>query len=157
MKLQRILRNYLRQHFPDNFRQEPWCSCGSANHARIILFRVDGEPATVIVPESNELTAAEVRRALPGAGVEPLSEAELDAVYAESELGRMQPFENPFGASVYLDAALLQFETLVFCPRMFGGRKGECFRIPTEDFVALTRAVALPLPLVPAFVEASHA
>ena len=155
MKLQRALRSYLRQHFPGAVREEPWCTCGSANHARILLFRVNGLPATVIIPEGCELSAAQLARAIPGAQVQPLDAAELDAVYAESELGRMQPFENPFGATVYLDQNLMQFETLVVCPRMFGGQKGECFRLPTKEFVTL--AHALVLPLFPTFVPASEA
>lgn len=155
MKLQRALRNYLRQHFPEEIHNEPWCTCGSGNHVRIFLFRVDSQPATVIVPEAHGLTADQLSHALGGAQVEPLAEDELDAIFVLSELGRMQPFENPFGTAIYLDAGVLQFETLVFCPRMFSGLEGECFRVPTKDFVALTGA--LTLPLVPALAAVGGA
>ena len=151
MRLQLAVRDYLRRHFPENVHIEPWCACGSANHVRIALFRVNGQPAAAVVPEACELSAAQLRRALPRAQVEPLTEAELDAMYAESEAGA-QTFENPLGAAVYLDKNLVQFTTLVFCPEMFSGRAGECFRIPTSDFVKLVRARVLPL--FPAFVPA---
>lgn len=152
MMLQRALREYLRQHFPAALREEPWCSCGTANHARLVLFRVNGQPTTAIVPEGCELTAVQMRRALPEAHVDPLAAEELDAVYADGELGHMLPFENPFGANIYLDQNLLQFETLVVCPRMFGGRKGECFRVSTREFQTLLHP--LVLPLFPAFIPA---
>ena len=155
MTLQRALRNHLRQHFPREVHNEPWCTCGSANHVRAFLFRVNGQPATVVVPEGCELSSTQMRRAIPGAQIEALAPEELDAIYAGSELGQMQPFENPFGANVYLDENLLQFETLVFCPQMFGGRKGDCFRVPTKDFQALVQA--LVLPLFPVFEPAQEA
>ncbi len=155
MQLQRALRNYMRQYFPREVHNEPWCTCGSANHVRTLLFRVNGQPTTVVVPEGCELSAAQMRRAIPGAQVEPLAPDELDAIYASSELGQMQPFDNPFGANVYLDENLLHFDTLVFCPQMFGGKKGECFRVPTKDF--RTAVQALVLPLFPAFEPAQEA
>ena len=114
MKLQRALCNYLQQHFPSDVHKEPWCTCGSPNHVRMLIFRIDGWPATVFVPEGCELTAAQLGRAIPGARVESVTEAELDAVYLETELGRMQPFDNAFGAAVYMDHNLTHFDTLVF-------------------------------------------
>ncbi len=152
MKLQQALRNYLRQHFPGNVHTEPWCTCGSANHVRVFLFRVNGQPATAIVPEGCELSAVQLGRALPGAQVEQLTEEELDAIYTDSELGRMQPFENPFGTAVFLDRNLVRFTTLVFCPQMFSGLAGECFRVPTGDFRKLVHAQVVRL--FPAFVAA---
>ncbi len=155
MKLQRTLRDYLQLHFPVTFQKEPWCTCGNANHVRLVSFRVDGQPATAIVPEGCELTSAQFRRSLPGAQVTPLSEGELDAIYAESELGRTNPFENPFGGTVYMDENLLQFESLVFCPKMFSGLAGECFRVPTHDFQELVRATVVRV--FPAFQPVSEA
>ncbi len=154
VKLQRQLRSFLKQHFAGDVHEEPWCTCGSGNHVRIVLFRVNGQPATAIIPEGCELGPTRISGALPCAKVEPLSEAELDAIYAPSELGGMQPFENPFATSVYLDENLLQFERLVFCPKMFSGQTGECFRVPTKDFVELTQA--LVLRFFPAFQPAAQ-
>ena len=145
MKLQRVLCNYLQQHFPSDVHKEPWCTCGSPNHVRMLVFRIDGWPATVFVPEGCELTAVQLGRAIPGARVESVTEAELDAVYLETELGRMQPFDNAFGAAVYMDHNLTHFDTLVFCPKMFSGRNGECFRVPTKEFRELVLTVILPL------------
>lgn len=145
MNLQHELWRYLRQYFPRDIRKEPKCTCGNPNHARIALFRVNGLPASAIVPEGYELSAAHLSQALAGARVEPMPETELDAIFAETEMGRTGPFESPFGTAVYLDENLLQFETLVFCPMMLCGKKGECFRVPLADFQELEHPVPLRL------------
>lgn len=152
MNPHRALGNYLRQNFPGNVHTEPWCSCGSANHVGVFLFRVNGQLATAIVPEGCELSAAQLRRALPGAQVELLSEAEIDQIYAESKPDSMQADKLSFSAAVYLDKNLVRFSTLVFCPKMFGGRAGECFRVPTGDFRKIVNAKVVRL--FPSFVPA---
>jgi len=154
VKLQRELRDHLRQLDPDAVHTEPWCSCGSSNHARIYLFRLDSQPVTAIVPEACQLTAAMFAQALPGSQVQPLSEGELDIACDEGELGRMNPFENPFGAAVYLDEQLARHDTIVFCPRMFSGRKGQCYRVPTRQLLAAVNPVILCIALEEAAVAA---
>jgi prolyl-tRNA editing enzyme YbaK/EbsC (Cys-tRNA(Pro) deacylase) len=145
MDLQHELRSHLRQYVPREIHNEPWCSCGDPNHARILLFRVNGLPASAIVPEGYELSAAHLSQALAGARVEPLAESELDKIFPDTEMGHLGPFESPFGAAVYLDENLLQFQTLVFCPKMFNGKQGECFRVPMSDFQELEHPVVLRL------------
>jgi prolyl-tRNA editing enzyme YbaK/EbsC (Cys-tRNA(Pro) deacylase) len=152
LKLQKALRDYLRQHFPGNVHTEPWCTCGGPNHVRVFLFRVNGQPASVLVHEACELPATQLRRALPGAQIEPLTEEEFEAAYAGFEPGRVPPFESPFGAAVFIDRNVARFTTMVFCPQMFSGRAGECFRVPTGDFRKLVHASVLPL--FPVFVPA---
>jgi prolyl-tRNA editing enzyme YbaK/EbsC (Cys-tRNA(Pro) deacylase) len=102
-------------------------------------------PASVIVPEGFDLGAVQLSRALGGAEVQSMLEPELETIFPQTELGREVPFENPFGASVYLDENLLQFKTLVFCPKMLSGERGQCFRVPTIDFRELVRPVVLRL------------
>jgi prolyl-tRNA editing enzyme YbaK/EbsC (Cys-tRNA(Pro) deacylase) len=110
-----------------------------------LLFRVNGLPASAIVPEGYELGPARLSQALAGARVEPMLESELDAIFPETEIGCMGPFESPFGTTVYLDENLLQFPTLVFCPKMLSGKKGECFRLPIADFQELVHPVVVRL------------
>jgi len=157
MNLQRELRNHLRLHFPLDIHREPECSCGDPNHARNVLFRVNGEPASVVVPEGYEITAARLSQALAGARVEPMLESELDAIFPPTEIGHMGPFESPFGTAVYLDENLLQFDTLVFCPKMLSGKKGQCFRVPARDFQELVHPMVLRLspPAPPAWESAT--
>jgi prolyl-tRNA editing enzyme YbaK/EbsC (Cys-tRNA(Pro) deacylase) len=145
MNAQRELRNYLQQYFPQDIHKETECSCGNPNHARIVLFRVNGLATSVIVPEGYELGATRLSQALAGARVEPMLEPELDVIFPETEMGRMGPFESPFGTAIYMDENLLQFRTLVFCPKMLNGKKGQCFSLPIEDFRELVHPMVLQL------------
>jgi prolyl-tRNA editing enzyme YbaK/EbsC (Cys-tRNA(Pro) deacylase) len=153
MTLQLELRKYVQQYFPRDISTERTCSCGDPNHARILLFRVNGLPASVIVPEGYDLSEVQLSRALAGAKVQSMLEPEWGTIFPETEMGRPAPFENPFGVSVYLDENLLQFETIVFCPKMLSGQKGQCFRVPAIDFRNLVRPVVLRLspPAPPEF------
>lgn len=139
------LRIYLEQHYPHTTGEELRCTCGAGNHVRIRHFRVSGQPAAAVIPEGAALTAADFGEALGMTDVQPLMDAELDEVCSETELGRTQPFDNPFGTAVFCDESLLPFSDLVFCPRMFFGERGQCFRVPTQEFLDLTQAIVLPL------------
>jgi prolyl-tRNA editing enzyme YbaK/EbsC (Cys-tRNA(Pro) deacylase) len=143
------LHNYMKEHFPRTLRDEVLCTCGAGNHVRIYFFRVDGKPATVVIPEGMGITAEQLAESIGSTRVEALAETELDGIYAQSELGYTQPFENPFGSAVYCDETLLTWKELVFCPRMFAGQRGECFRAATKDFLTLTRAIIVPLCATP--------
>jgi prolyl-tRNA editing enzyme YbaK/EbsC (Cys-tRNA(Pro) deacylase) len=147
MKPLKTLQIFLEQHFPHTVKDEVLCTCGAGNHVRVQFFRVNHQPASVILPEGASLEPEHLSHAIGGAEVEPLPEEELNGVYAASEIGQMGPFENPFGMTVYVDEGLLAWKELVFCPRMFSGKRGECFRTPAKSFLDLTRAIALPLAL----------
>jgi len=98
------------------------------------------------------MSAGRLSQALAGARVEPMLESELDSIFPDTELGHMGPFESPFGTEVYLDENLLQFDALVFCPKMLCGKKGQCFRVPAKDFQALVHPMVVRLspPAAPA-------
>jgi prolyl-tRNA editing enzyme YbaK/EbsC (Cys-tRNA(Pro) deacylase) len=153
MKLLEGLREYLAPYAHTHLRNEPLCTCGDSNHVRLLVFRVSGLPAVLILPEWASLTPEQAQEALGGVPVSPLSEADLDSIYAMDDLGLSEPFSNPFGASVYFDESLLLYPTLVFCPRMFGGREGECFRVPTRDLLVHTQPSILPLAPAPCIAD----
>jgi len=146
------LRGYLEQHHPKATQGELRCTCGAGNHVRVIFFRVNGQPASVLLPEGAWLSAQELQDALGGPReiwrVEPIPPAEMNFIFADTELGHGQPFDSPFGARVFLDETLLDCEELVFCPRMFFGQPAECFRTTTGEFVKLLHPVVLPLVAV---------
>jgi hypothetical protein len=139
------LRGYLEQHFPRTTGLQPQCTCGAGNHVRVCFFRVDGQPASVVIPEGASLTAAELQEVLGCDRVEPLTESDWEQMCADTELGHLISFENPFGAGVIFDDLLREFPNLVFCPRMFSGERGVCFHVPTEEFLNLTNALVVPL------------
>ena len=139
------LRTYLEQHFPKAIQGEGECTCGAGNHVRVCFFRVDGQPVSAIIPEGAGLTTDELRGALGCLRVEPFSNGDWDQVCTDTELGHTLSFDNPFGAGVLFDELLRSFPNLVFCPRMFSGERGLCFRVPTDRFLELTHALVMPL------------
>lgn len=145
MKPLLALRGYLEQHFPKSVRGEPKCSCGSGNHVRVLFFLVDDQPASAIIPEASRINADELQRVLGARRVQPLAITDVESVYAESELGQAQPFEQPFGHRVYFDERMAKSEELVFCPRMFFGKEGECFRAPTQKFLELVQPTIISM------------
>ncbi len=143
----------LEERFPHTVKKARACSGSAANRVHICFFRVNGQPAAAVTPARKKLSPAELAESIGGAQVERLRESELEETYADTELGHMEWFENPFGATVYFDDSLLAFPEVVFCPEKFlrGGcpRRqagvGPCFCVPTEEFIALSRALVLPL------------
>jgi len=145
MKPLLALRGFLEQHFPKSVRGEPKCTCGAGNHVRVLFFLVDDQPASAIIPEASRINADELQRVLGARRVQPLAITDVESVYSESELGQAQPFEHPFGHRVYFDDRMVQTEELVFCPRMFFGKEGECFRAPTKQFLELVNPVIISM------------
>jgi hypothetical protein len=99
----------------------------------------------VIVPEGRDFTPFALESVLGTGPVELLAGAEQDAGFAEFELGSPRLFDDPMFPVLYFDEALLEFADLVFCPQMFSGLKGKCFRVPTKIFLNQTYAVVAPL------------
>ena len=146
MKAHQLLRQFLELFPAREPLTERICSCGDANHVRLQLFRVEGRPVLAIVPEALELTPAQFAEAAGDKRVEDFSDRELEEVFLETELGCTNLCENPFGGDVYLDEALLLYPRLVVCPRMFGGKEGECYRINTQQMLDGARPIVLRFP-----------
>jgi prolyl-tRNA editing enzyme YbaK/EbsC (Cys-tRNA(Pro) deacylase) len=144
MKPIRVLHDLLKQEFPNTVKDEVLCTCGAGNHVRVLFFRIDHEPAAVILPEGADLDPADFAEAV-GGHVERLEAGELERSLSDSRPGYAMPSEGPFAGAVYLDESLLTWKELVFCPRMFNGMRGECFRAPMQSFLEVTHAIALPL------------
>lgn len=146
------LRKHLAPLASSPLRDERLCTCGEANHVRILLFRVGGLPAMFVVPETATLTAAQAEESLGTMRVEELTDAELCRIITGADRGRSPLTSYPLGMPVYFDECLLLYPSLVFCPSMFSGGEGECFRVPTREFLAMTQAAVVPLAPEPASV-----
>ncbi len=153
MKAHALLRQFLELFTAREPLTERICSCGDANHVRLQLFRIEGRPVLAIVPEALELTAEQFREASGAQRVEPLSDAELDEICLETELGCTNLLENAFGGDVYFDESLMLYPSLVVCPRMFGGKEGECYRIVTRQLMEGARPLMVRMPTPACTVE----
>lgn len=143
MNVQALVRQFLHFYTAREPLTERLCSCGDANHVRLQLFRVDSRPAIVIAPEALEITPEQFRETAGASYVEPFTDAELDEICLETELGCPSPLENPFGMDVYFDESMVLYPNLVICPKMFGGKEGECYRIQTQQLLDRAKPVLL--------------
>jgi hypothetical protein len=145
MKLIPALREYLQTQPRRQFRNERVCTCGESNHARMVMFRVEGRSVAAIVPEYASLDSEQFRRAIGAAHVQRMDEAELDDSCVQVEFACLSPFENAVGTDVYLDQQLAEQRDIVFCPEVAWGGPAGCFRINTATLRKRLHCVVLPL------------
>lgn len=143
MKAQALIRQFHALFTAHEPLAECICSCGDANHVRLQLFRAEGRPVLAILPEALELTPDQFREAANAKHVEAFTDAELDELCLETELGCTNLLENPFGGDVYFEESLMLYPHLVVCPKMFGGKEGECYRISTREIIEGARPLML--------------
>jgi Ala-tRNA(Pro) deacylase len=91
----------------------------------------------VVIPASEQLDLAKVRRALAVTGeVSLLTEAELGRAYTEFELGAVPPFAGSHRDRVLVDRRLCEYEWIV----IEAGTHEESLRLRSADLLALTDA-----------------
>jgi hypothetical protein len=147
------LRQYIERELPRVVRTEAECTCGAPYHARLVPIRVHDQRAVAVIPEGANIGVEELRVALGTQQVERLQTEELGPLFAglAGGGGASEAVDLP---TIFFDEALLSWPEIVFCPRMFWGQPGECFRIPTRVFLDLSCAILVPL--TPAHQPASE-
>ncbi|MCL6565587.1 MAG: hypothetical protein K6U09_04100 [Acidobacteriia bacterium] len=139
------LRRYIERELPRAVRTEVECTCGAPYHARLIPIRVHGQRAVAVIPEGATIGVEELRAALGSPQVERLQTEELEPLFAGLASAGTAASEAVDLPTIFFDEALLAWPEIVFCPRMFWGQPGECFRIPTRAFLELSCAILVPL------------
>ncbi len=140
-----VLRRCLDEQFPGAVQAEVECTCGAPYHARLVPFRVQGQPAVAVIPEGAAVTADDLREALRCDTVERLPSEALGVLFASLEARGATALEDPDFPTIFFDESLLGWPEVVFCPRMFLGKPGDCFRVPTRAFLDLSYAIVAPL------------
>lgn len=140
-----LLRRCLDERIPGAVRTEVECTCGAPYHARLVPFRVQGQLAVAVIPEGAALTADELRAALRCEAVEKLPSEEMESLFAALQVRGAVAFEDPDFPTIFFDESLLDWPEVVFCPRMFLGKPGDCFRVSTRAFLDLSLAIVAPL------------
>ncbi len=79
MQPSELLRSYLEKHLRGGVTAHEGCTCGRGDHARVLIFRVDGEVIAAVVPESRALSPAEFGEALGATCVERMEALEPTA------------------------------------------------------------------------------
>ncbi len=139
------LRQFIERELPRVVRTEAECTCGAPYHVRLVPIRIHNQRAVAVIPEGASIGVEELRIALGTQRVERLQTEELGPLFAGLTGGSAGALEADELPTIFFDEALLAWSEIVFCPRMFWGQPGECFRIPTRVFLELSCAILVPL------------
>ena len=107
--------------------------------AKTVIVKVDGELAMVVLPASEQVRLALLRRNLGAENVELAQESEFRDEFPDCETGAMPPFGNLYGMKVFVSQALREDEEIAFN----AGSHDELIRLPYAEFERLVH----PTPL----------
>lgn len=107
--------------------------------AKTVIVKVDGELAMVVLPASEHVRMADLRRTLGAKHVELASEDEFRESFPDCETGAMPPFGNLYGMKVFVSQVLREDEEIAFN----AGSHDELIRLPYAEYERLVH----PTPL----------
>lgn len=109
--------------------------------AKIVVVFGDETYHMIAVPASKLVDFHEVRAALGLTQARLATEAELERLFPDCELGAMPPLGSPYGLPLYLDSTLAGHDTIAFN----GGTHRELIHMRMAEFrrVAAPRIVSL--------------
>src|SRR5215813_2501422 len=108
---------------------------------KTVAVRVAGGYALMAIPATSRLDMHLVQAAVGDRHVRLATEEELLRDFPGFELGALPPLGSLLGAPLYVDAEVLQHETVVFA----AGSQTESVQLTTADLLRHERAMALPL------------
>lgn len=107
--------------------------------AKVVMVKIDGELAMVVVPASTHVKLGHLKEALGADEVELASEYEFKDSFPDCETGAMPPFGNLYGLKVFVSQALREDDEIAFN----AGSHSELIRLPYTEFERLVN----PTPL----------
>ena len=113
--------------------------------AKAVIVKVDGRLAMAVLPASEKLDLARLKKATGAKNVHLAPESEFDRLFPGCEPGAMPPFGNLYGLEVYVAKSLSADDQIAFN----AGSHAELVRMAYKDFDRLVQ------PLVLAFSAAS--
>lgn len=101
--------------------------------AKPVLAKADGQFVLCVVPAPNMVDLERVADVLGAEAAELASEEEMQAVFADCELGAEPPFGHLFGLRTLMDERLCEDEYLVFQ----AGTHNQAIRMSLDDYQRL--------------------
>ena len=105
--------------------------------AKAVVCLVDDQPTLVVVSADQQVDLDRLRGALDASSIRLASEAEMQELYSDCEVGAMPPLGPLYKQPVVVDRRLTADPEIVFN----GGSHREAIRMRYQDFEALTRPV----------------
>jgi Ala-tRNA(Pro) deacylase len=111
--------------------------------AKTVIVEIDGKLAMAVLPASEKLDLALLKKATGAKHVRLALESEFDGRFPECEPGAMPPFGNLYGMEVFVSRTLAGDEHIAFN----AGTHAELVKITYEDFERLVRPVLATLAI----------
>jgi Ala-tRNA(Pro) deacylase len=103
--------------------------------AKTVIVKVDGKPMMCVLPASQMVDFAELRRVLGVNSAVLATEREFNSLFPDCEIGAMPPFGNLFNMDVTVAESLAEDEEIAFN----GGTHRELVRMAYKDFEQLAK------------------
>jgi Ala-tRNA(Pro) deacylase len=113
--------------------------------AKTVIVKIDGRLAMAVLPASDKLDLARLKKETGAKHVHLVPESEFNRLFPACEPGAMPPFGNLYGLEVYVATSLAADDQIAFN----AGSHAELVRMAYKDFDRLVQ------PLVLAFSTAS--
>jgi Ala-tRNA(Pro) deacylase len=101
--------------------------------AKTVMIEVDGKMAMAVVPASERIDLAALKRGCGAAKIELATEGEFKRLFPDCEVGAMPPFGNLYGMEVFASSRLAEDQEIAFN----AGSHTELIKLAYEDFERL--------------------
>ena len=101
---------------------------------KTVMVKLDGEMAMAVLPASETVTFAKLKKAAHATEADLATEAEFQDLFPNCEVGTMPPFGKLYGLPVYSDIRLAEDDEIAFC----AGSHSELVRMRYIDYERLT-------------------
>ena len=107
--------------------------------AKTVIVKIDGEMAMAVLPASQMVHLARLKRAVGAEDVVLAPEAEFDREFPDCEIGAMPPFGNLYNMKVFVEEGLTVDEDIAFN----AGSHTELVRMTYKDFANLVKPLVV--------------
>ncbi|MCK5050527.1 MAG: YbaK/EbsC family protein [Candidatus Cloacimonetes bacterium] len=101
--------------------------------AKTVIINVDGKMAMAVLPASNKVNFALLKKNIGAKDIQLASEQEFEYTFPKCDVGAMPPFGNLYDMKVYVAESLTEDEEIAFN----AGSHSELMKVAYKDFERL--------------------
>ncbi|MCK4654514.1 MAG: YbaK/EbsC family protein [Candidatus Cloacimonetes bacterium] len=101
--------------------------------AKTVIIKVDGKMAMAVLPASNKIDFALLKKSIGAKDIQLASEQEFEYTFPQCDVGAMPPFGNLYDMEVYVAESLTEDEEITFN----AGSHSELMKVAYKDFERL--------------------
>lgn len=140
---------YEALHHPEVFRAQEVAECERVSGhrlAKVVVALADGRPVELILPASRRVVLERVRELLGANEIRLASEAEMERLFTDCEVGAVPPLPHGAGVLALMDASMRVDGDIWFQ----AGTREDVVRLKFEDWLPLVN------PRIESFSQAEH-